>query len=249
VVGRKWRVVERLGAGSSATVYRAKHWNNDVEVAVKVLHPTEARSAATRTRFLREGRLANSIDHTGVVRVLDDGETDDGCPFLVMDLLEGETIEQRRQASPDGRLPVQEAVDVCLAVLEVLAVAHERAIVHRDVKPHHLFVTTSDEIKLLDFGIAGAAESGDTSVTPTAAGLGTLLFMAPEQVDGARPVDSRADLWGVGSTLYYLLSGTFPFERIFPSEYVMAARKAPRRLNELVPEIPVSLRPWPYTRA
>jgi eukaryotic-like serine/threonine-protein kinase len=252
VLGRKWRIEERLGAGSSAAVYRAQHWNTGRKVAVKVLHADVARSAQSRSRFLREGRLANGVKHAGVVDVIDDGETDDGCPFLIMELLEGETLDQRRKATPGGRLAPREAVNACLAVLDVLAAAHEAGIVHRDVKPQNVFLTKSGQTKLLDFGVAGAAEQrggtgeggrglGSSSSTRTGTGLGTPLFMAPEQITGSRAIDAHADLWGVGATLYFLVAGAFPFERILPAEYVAATRAPPPRLDKIVPGLPTGI--------
>ena len=190
VLGRKWRIEERIGTGSSATVYRAEHWNNGRKVAVKVLHPDAARRAESRGRFLREGRLANSIDHEGVVGVIDDGETDDGCPFIIMELVEGESLEDLRRASPEGRLPLREALNACVDVLDVLSVAHAAGVVHRDVKPRNILVTNEGKLKLVDFGIAGAAESESSLATRTAAGLGTPLYMAPEQLSA--PISGRS---------------------------------------------------------
>jgi eukaryotic-like serine/threonine-protein kinase len=241
VLGRKWRIEERLGAGSSATVYRAEHWNNGRKVAVKVLHPDAARSAESRGRFLREGRLANSIDHEGVVGVIDDGETDDGCPFIIMELVEGKSLEELRRACPDGRLPLREALNACVDVLDVLAVAHAAGVVHRDIKPRNVLVTNEGQLKLVDFGIAGAAESESSVATRTGAGLGTPLYMAPEQLTGDRPIDARADVWGVGAMLYVLLSGQFPFAHYLPLEYLEAARSAPPRLDTVVPGVPAAL--------
>lgn len=241
VLGRKWRIEERLGAGSSATVYRAEHWNNGRKVAVKVLHSDAARSAESRGRFLREGRLANSVDHEGVVGVIDDGETDDGCPFIIMELVEGKSLEELRRASPNGRLPLREAVNACVDVLDVLAVAHEAGVVHRDIKPRNVLVTNEGQLKLVDFGIAGAVESASLDATRTGAGLGTPLYMAPEQLTGDRPIDARADLWGVGAMLYVLLSGEFPFAEFHAIEYLRAARSRPPRLDELVPGVPAAI--------
>ena len=238
ILGRKWRVEARLGSGSSATVYRAEHWNNGRKVAVKVLHADRARSAESRGRFLREGRLANSVDHEGVVGVIDDGETDDGCPFIIMELVEGETLDEYRRARPEGRLPIREVLNTCLDVLDVLAAAHAAGVVHRDVKPRNILVATSGQLKLVDFGIAGAAESDGISVTRTAAGLGTPLFMAPEQVTGERAIDAHSDIWGVGAVLYVLASGRFPFQAILLTDYVTATRSPPPRLDVIVPGIP-----------
>lgn len=148
----KWTLRRLVGVGGMAAVYEAEH-RNGKRVAVKVLHAELSIAGEVLSRFLREGYAANRVGHPGAVSVLDDGVAEDGAAFLVMDLLEGETLEVRRTRSRGG-LPVAEVLRIADAVLDILAAAHTRGIVHRDVKPENIFVTSAGEVRLLDFGIA-----------------------------------------------------------------------------------------------
>jgi len=233
-----WRIEHRLGAGGMATVYAAQHHRNGGWVAVKVLHPHESRDRTLVRRFLREGYLANTVNHRGVPRVYDDGVTDDGCAYLIMDRLEGETLEALRVAR-GGRLAVDEALTVIHHVLQILAAAHDRGIAHRDVKPDNVFLTGEGQVKLLDFGIAGMARSMASSMqTGSGVGWGTPLFMAPEQLTGASACGPRVDVWAVGVMFFTLVSGGDLFKVKTLTE-LMAAHQAPRALlDSLVPGIP-----------
>src|SRR5262249_12850382 len=153
----KWRLDRLLGVGGMAAVYEATH-RNKKRVAVKLLHAEFSQNADLRTRFLREGYAANVIEHPGAVSVLDDDVTDAGAAFLVMELLEGETLDQRWERMA-GRLPAAEVFGFADQLLDVLAVAHTKGIVHRDIKPENLFVTREGTLKVLDFGIARVFES------------------------------------------------------------------------------------------
>jgi len=219
-----------------ASVYAAVHAQTGARVALKVLSRYGTDNDDARDRFCREGKLANRVDHDGVISVFDDGVTDDGCPFLVMELLEGETLDQRRASAPDGRLPVSEVVKVSLAVADVLAAAHDAGLVHRDVKPPNVFLTRSGGVKLLDFGVAGKRQQTD-DCTMTGAGCGTPLFMAPEQITGVERIDARADVFALGATMYRLLSGRFPFEASNIVEYLqrLIDGKPPIRIDTIVP--------------
>jgi serine/threonine-protein kinase len=203
----KWRVDGLLGVGGMATVYAATH-NNGKRVAIKILHPELSRDATVRQRFVREGYAANKVGR-GAVTVDDDDVTDDGAVFLVMELLEGETLEARRQRYPDGRMPVADVASAMGQVLAALVVAHGQGIVHRDLKPENIFVTHDGVVKILDFGIARLRDgSGSKSATATGAMLGTPAFLPPEQARGEwKDVDARTDLWAVGATMFDLLSG------------------------------------------
>ncbi|HWL88518.1 MAG TPA: serine/threonine-protein kinase, partial [Polyangiaceae bacterium] len=214
IIRGKWRIDARLGEGATATVYAATHRNGH-RVALKVLHPQFLRDAQIRTRFMREAYVGNAIVHPGVVRVLDDDVTEDGAAFLVMELLEGESFETRAERN-GGRIPVAEVIWLLDALLDVLAVAHARNIVHRDIKPDNLFLTRDSAIKVLDFGFARMKEeagrsSGDettTSLTKTGFILGTPDFMSPEQASGRNhDVDGRSDLWSAAATAFFLISG------------------------------------------
>jgi hypothetical protein len=204
----KWRLESLIGVGGMAAVYAATH-RNGKRVAVKMLHPEFSHDEEIRTRFLQEGYAANTIQHDGAVSVLDDDLAPDGSAFIVMELLEGETVEQRWERSGQ-RLAVGEVLSIVDPLLDVLVAAHERSVVHRDIKPENLFVTKTGALKVLDFGIAKVFERKHTRQSTTRAGMvmGTPAFMAPEQALAHwDEVDGRTDLWAVGATMFMLLSG------------------------------------------
>jgi serine/threonine-protein kinase len=208
-LGDKWRLDVLLGVGGMAAVYAATHRNNGSRAAVKVLHPWMSSNPFVRQRFLLEGWLANAVGHEGAVKVLDDDESEDGSLFLVTELLEGETLEDRRLRL-GGRLPCDEVLLVTDQVLSVLMAAHAKGVVHRDLKPENLFLTRAGQIKVLDFGIARVRElTVATSTTESREMVGgTPAYMAPEQAHGLTDaVDERSDLWACGATMFCLLSG------------------------------------------
>jgi serine/threonine-protein kinase len=243
LVGRvlkgKWRLERVVGVGGMATVYAAVH-RNQSRVAIKMLHPEIALDNEVTSRFLREGYLANAVGHPGTVAVLDDDVTDEGVPFLVMELLQGETLEAR-WSRKNERLPISEVLPVVDQLLEVLTAAHDKGVVHRDLKPENLFLTNDGRLKVLDFGIARLREVSSVSSTTTRVGslLGTPAFMAPEQARGRwDEVDGATDLWAVGATLFTLLTGQLVHEaETLQEQLVLAATcKAPsisRRFPEL----------------
>src|SRR5690606_13718470 len=148
----KWHLDRVIGVGGMAAVYEATHRNRN-RVAIKLLHPALSIEEGTRQRFLREGYVANTIRHDGAVRVLDDDVTEDGYAFLVMELLKGETVEERLHRK-GGFLSPHEALTITEQLLEVLEAAHDQNVVHRDIKPDNLFLTDEGKLKVLDFGIA-----------------------------------------------------------------------------------------------
>jgi eukaryotic-like serine/threonine-protein kinase len=236
--GDKWQIDAVIGAGGVATVYAATHRNRR-RAAIKVMHARTAADAESRARFLREGYAANSVVHRGIVSVLDDDVTDDGCPYLVMELLEGESIEQRWQRKGCA-LPVGEVLSIVDQVLDALAVAHDVGVVHRDLKPANLFLCTDGTIKLLDFGLARTARSGKTTTFASSATMGTPAFMAPEQALGrTEAVGARTDLWAVGATMITLLSGRHVHEAATVNEMLLSAmtREAPASVD-VVPGLP-----------
>jgi serine/threonine-protein kinase len=207
VFNDKYTLLRLIGCGGMAAVYEATHRNGH-RVAIKVLHRDLADRDDVRERFLREGYVANKVEHPGAVRVLDDDVAEDGSVFLVMELLEGTTLDERSKLA-GGSLPVREVCVLAWRLLEVLAAAHAKGVVHRDIKPENLFLTSDGTLKVLDFGIARILETTDTSsATKTGAVIGTPAFMAPEQALGHwSEVDGQSDLWAVGATLFALISG------------------------------------------
>jgi serine/threonine-protein kinase len=222
VLRDKWRLDRLLGAGGFAFVYAATH-RAGKRVAVKVLHAELSAFDELRARFIREAYFANTVDHPGVVSVLDDDVADDGAAFLVMDLLDGEDLKQR--LTREGRLEPAEVLVIAHGVLDVLAAAHGKGLVHRDIKPENIFVTRAGEIKVLDFGVARALElaSSGESMTQIGMVIGTPAFMPPEQARGRGLVDERSDLFAVGATMFALLTGRPPHGELKVVQAVTAA--------------------------
>jgi serine/threonine-protein kinase len=240
VLRDKYQLVALLGVGGMAAVYAAQHLRNANRVAVKILHLEVSLDPGLRERFLREGYAANIVDHPGTVRALDDDTAEDGCAFLVMELLSGETLEARLERC--GRLSVLEVVAITRSLLGVLHAAHQKGIVHRDIKPENLFITDEGVVKLLDFGVARMATAG-VRRTRSGAIFGTPAFMPPEQALGrTREMDALTDVWAVGATAFTLLSGKLVHDGESGEEMMVraATRPAPR-LASVAPDVPESV--------
>jgi eukaryotic-like serine/threonine-protein kinase len=231
----KWRIDAQIGRGGMATVYAVTH-RYGYRAAIKVLSPAVAADPEIRQRFLREGYISNAVGHPAAVQVLDDDVWNETV-FLVMELLEGETLEARRRRL-GGRLQFAEVLASAETLLDVLAVAHGRGIVHRDVKPDNVFMTSSGATRVLDFGIAQVRHLG--AMTSAGTVMGTLDFMSPEQAVGtSEDVDARTDVWAAGATMFHLLSGALVHEAATPRErLLLAASRAPRSLAEAAPFVP-----------
>jgi eukaryotic-like serine/threonine-protein kinase len=229
----KWRLDAVIGIGGMAEVYSGTH-RNGKRVAVKILLPQLAVDPELCRRFVQEGYIANHIGHPNVVTVHDDDKTADGAPFIVMDLLEGESIAD---VIAPGRMPVGESVRVAIELLAGLSAAHEKGILHRDVKPGNVFRTKTGEVKLLDFGIARVVDS--TNATVTGATMGTPAYMPQEQARGLnREVDARTDVWAAGATLFSMLTAAKVREAETANELlVMAVTEAVRPIRERAPWI------------
>ena len=230
VLHQKWRLDVLLGVGGMAAVYAATHRNGS-RCAVKILHAELSLDAQVRTRFLREGYVANSVGHEGAVRVTDDDTAQDGAAFLVMDLLDGETLEERR-VRLGGQMSEDEVLSVADQLLDILAAAHAKGIVHRDIKPENIFLTREGRVKVLDFGIARlrelSAASSASTATRSGATMGTPFYMAPEQARGLwDEVDGRTDLWALGATMYQALTGDFVHDGRTTNEVLLAAMTKP----------------------
>jgi serine/threonine-protein kinase len=213
IIGGKYRVVRVIGDGGMGTVYEARHEVLGTAVALKFLHAELARRAGLAQRFLQEARVSANIQSIHVTRVTDVDMTPDGTPYLVMELLHGESLQQLIDRR--GKLPPDEAIDFALQTLAGLEAAHALGVVHRDLKPDNVFVTPSSGgalLKLIDFGIAKLRASNEYQRGLTRAGamMGTPEYMAPEQLYSAADVDHRADLFSLGVMLFEMLSARRP---------------------------------------
>ncbi len=234
----KWQLEGLLGFGGSAAVYAAIH-RNGKRAAIKILHPHCAADEQLRMRFLREGYVANKIGHPGGVSVLDDDTAADGTVYLVMELLEGTSLERLGRGDVPA-MSLMETIRVIDALLDVLAHAHHAGVVHRDIKPANLFVTNEGQLKVLDFGIARLAEPSLEGATQTGLMMGTPAFMPPEQARARwGDVDQRSDLWAVGATMLALLLGRRPRVADTANEELLLAMTEPLPAAErLVPGLP-----------
>jgi len=241
ILKKKWHLDQLLGVGGMAAVYAATH-RNKKRVAIKMLHAELSQDEAIRKRFLREGYIANSVAQRGAVAVDYDDVTEDGLAFLVMELLDGETIEHRWRRK-DRSLSPLEALSLVDQLLETLAAAHGQGIVHRDLKPENMFLTRDGTVKVLDFGIARVRELSTPQTTLAGSAIGTPAFMAPEQARGRwQDVDGRTDLWAVGATIYTLITGKFVHAGENAQETLaLAATRPARSIAERRPDLHPSL--------
>ncbi len=233
-----YRVLGVLGAGGMGIVFRAEDTQLRRPVALKVLAPELNADPANRQRFLREARAAAALKGDHVVTVHQVGE-DRGLPYMALELLEGETLETRLRRA--GRLPTAEVLRIGREICEGLAAAHERGLVHRDVKPANVWLEAPrGRVKLLDFGLALAAR-GDPRLTQSGAVVGTPAYLAPEQARGGTP-DPRSDLFSLGCVLYRACTGQLPFRGSDTLAVLTAlAVENPTPVRQLNPELPLAL--------
>jgi len=201
-----FRIVKPLAAGGMGVVYRAVDTRLGRPVALKFPLPGQRLDSQGRERFLREARAAGALDHPNICSIYETGETEDGQLFLAMPLYRGETLKAR--IARTGPLPIAEALAIAAQIARGLSAAHRAGIVHRDLKPANAMVLSDGTVRILDFGVARV---GDTTLTASHGALGTVSYMAPEQVRGER-LDGRADLWALGVLLYEMVTGRRPFE-------------------------------------
>ncbi|MFO0739537.1 MAG: protein kinase [Labilithrix sp.] len=242
VIGGRFAIEARAGAGGMGVVYRALDRSTNERVAVKVLNDP---SAAGTIRFVQEAAVLDALEHPGIVRYVAHGTTDDGRQFLALEWLDGEDLSARIARAP---LPVEEVLAIGTQAALALAAAHARGVIHRDVKPSNLFLVGGDprRVKLLDFGIArrevSATDSTAAPLTRTGAIVGTVGYMAPEQARGDRAVDARADVFALGCVLHESLTG----QPAFAGGNVVAVLakillEDPPRLRALRDDVPVEL--------
>jgi nicotinamidase/pyrazinamidase len=209
-VGR-CQVLARIGEGGMGVVYRGRHRDLDLDVAIKFLHPHLTQRPGVGERFLREARLAARLQSPGIVRVFDCGETE-GHSYIVMEFVAGQTLEAHLRER--GTLPVARALQIAEAVAVSLREALDQiGLIHRDVKPGNILLTTSGQVKLADLGLAKVvAQQAASAPTVVGTAMGTPSYMSPEQFADASRVDHRADVYSLGATLYQMLAGHPPFQ-------------------------------------
>jgi serine/threonine protein kinase len=224
-VGRlgDYDLLTRIGVGGLCEVYRSRHRSTGALVAVKILPVQTAQKEILLRRFQQEFRVARRLDHPNIVRALDFQQLPGQPPFLVMELIEGESLGEKVER--EGRLAEDHALQLIAGACQGLHYAHERGVVHRDVKPDNLLLTAQGEIKITDFGLVKELLD-DQGLTRVGSGLGTPHYMAPEQVGNAGKVDPRADIYGLGATLYSLVTGTLPFAGRNPVEAWILKKEA-----------------------
>jgi len=234
-------LVGELGAGGMGAVFRGIHPTIGSEVAIKVLHAACATDANARERLLREAQLVNRIASDGVAKVSDAGSLPDRRPYLVMELLHGESLGALLGRTP--RPPLAETLRIMVAVLDTLDAAHAAATIHRDLKPENVFLTKtpSRRVVVLDFGVAKLLDPDNgAGLTSTGAAIGTPAYMAPEQIRGGA-VDARTDVYAAGVMLYELIAGRRPF---LGSDFEVLSAHVERRPappRAWFPELPVDI--------
>jgi serine/threonine-protein kinase len=241
VLAERYRLLEQVGAGGMGAVYRALDLQLARVVAVKVLPEQSLNDADAVARFAREARALAQVEHPNVVGMHGAGE-DRGRPFLVMEYVEGVSLS--RLLKEHGALAPGRAADYAHQAALGLHHAHERKLVHRDLKPGNLLITPEHVVKILDLGLARFLQDqiGDATITRDGSALGTPDYMAPEQFRDARRADPRSDVYALGCTLYHMLSGRVPFPGSSLSEKCRAHEQdEPPALEELAPDVPVGL--------
>ncbi len=244
LINQKYRLLRLIGEGGMGSVYEARHELLGTHVALKFLHPEIAHQYSLKERFLQEARVSATVLSPHIVRV-SDVDTSGDAAYLVMELLSGHSLQALLEH--DSRLSVSQAVQYTLQILQGLQHAHDRGVVHRDLKPDNVFITPAEPtplIKLLDFGIAKLRQSEEYQMTLTRPGsvMGTPEYMAPEQAYSADLVDARSDLYAVGVMLFQMLSGRRPAEGDSPqaiAHQVLTGQVL--RLGQLCPELPHAL--------
>jgi serine/threonine-protein kinase len=249
VIAGKYRLIRVLGKGAMGAVWLAEHVTLGSEVAIKLMHHEIASNPNARARFDREAQLVARIQSAHVVRVLDHGMTDDGSSFIAMERLTGESLRER--LATRGRLPVADVARVVSHVTRAMTKAHEAGLIHRDLKPDNIFVSIDDDgetFKVLDFGVAKASDAlGLAGMDPTRTGalVGTPYYMSPEQAQGARSLDARADLWALGVVVYECLTGQRPFTAPALGPLIAKIMAAPiEPISTRIPGVPREVDAW-----
>ncbi|MEX2154660.1 MAG: serine/threonine-protein kinase, partial [Gemmatimonadaceae bacterium] len=239
IIADRYNVIKKLGEGGMGTVYLAEHVKMGRKSAVKVMNPGMVHDADAISRFNREAANASRINHPNVAAVYDFGETSDGLIYLAMEFVEGPALTKVIEEA--GALPPIRAADITRQAAEALAVAHDMGIVHRDLKPDNIMLAKnrdgSDCVKVVDFGIAKAANNEAQKVTKTGLVVGTPEYMSPEQLAGDK-LDGRSDTYSLGLVAFAMMTGKLPFPADTVQESMIARlTDQPKTLTEMKAEV------------
>lgn len=225
-------IIEQLAIGNVGIVYIGQGFEGN-KVAIKVIGGNTARNTNIKNRFLREVEVIASLKHSNIASLLKAGETNLGEMYLVMPLYEGQTLAEKIQV---GALPINEALDYAKQIAQGLQYAHWQGIIHRDIKPANVFLTTEKNIKILDFGVA---KLNGAIITKTGMIVGTMCFMAPEQIEG-KPASFKTDIWAWGLTFFKMLTGRSAFEAKGMKVMFAIMNEEPQKLTNYLPESLIS---------
>src|SRR3954454_5234513 len=225
-----YRLLEKVGKGAMATVYRAKQESLDRIVAIKVLPKKMNDNAEFVERFYKEGRAAARLSHNNIVQAYDMGYSPEGFHFFVMEYIEGKTLYDVMQPPPvgEGRAFTEaEGLDIMIQIADALAHAHDRGLIHRDVKPKNILLTPRGTAKLTDLGLARSTDDKEAAESEVGKAYGTPYYISPEQIRGDVDIDFRADIYSLGATMYHLVTGRPPFDGDAPSAVMHKHLKQP----------------------
>jgi tRNA A-37 threonylcarbamoyl transferase component Bud32/predicted nucleic acid-binding Zn-ribbon protein len=238
-IAGRYLIEEAIGEGGMATVYAARHRLVDRPCAVKVMNPSLAKNEVIRERFRREAKAAQKLAHPNIIEIFDQGETPEGSLYLVMEILEGQTVADLLEKQ--AQVPLDRTLSIAIQIARALARAHDLEVIHRDLKPENIFLAEGtggfDRVKLLDFGIARSMQ--DTRLTGAGEVFGTPQYMAPERITSI-DAGPGADLYALGVILYEMLCGTLPFDAADVTTYFIKHLKEmpppPRKRDPSIPE-------------
>jgi serine/threonine protein kinase len=245
-IAGKYRLNQPIGAGGMASVWSATNVFTERHFAIKFLHPAVAKTPEAAHRFLMEAKVSARVNHPNIIEIIDVGQAEDGALFMVMELLQGASLETaiKRQVPP---MLLHEFVGLMIDVARALAAAHKNGVVHRDLKPTNIYLHMIREgvavPKILDFGVSKFIEEGNHSLTVAGTVLGSPLYMSPEQAMGLDTLDGRTDIFAFGAILFEALVGYRPYDAPnFNALIVTIATKQPRSIDEGAPSMPEGLR-------
>jgi serine/threonine-protein kinase len=248
-IAGKYLVKRRIGAGGMGAVYEGEHVEIGKRVAIKVIEHDHARSTELAARFRREARAASAVESEHIVQVFDVGQDEAVGLYMVMELLVGEDLASRLEAS-GGKIPVDEAITIATQAARALGKAHAAGVVHRDLKPANLFLTTREDgslsVKILDFGISKLIRADNdtksSNLTREGSVMGTPMYMSPEQAQGLA-VDARSDVWSLASVLYEALAGRTAYDArdTYEQMIVQIVSQKPKPIDQIAPWVPAPI--------